>query len=96
MKIISASIDLTKIDKSLIKEHSNGSKYYQISIILNDEKDQYGNDVSISNGQTKEQREAREKKTFIGNGKVVWEGENRSNSSTSQTQSGSIDNDLPF
>ena len=33
-KIIAASIDLTKLDKSRIKPGKNGAEYYDISIIL--------------------------------------------------------------
>ena len=33
-QIISASIDLTKIDKSKINNHKNGSAYYNIDIFL--------------------------------------------------------------
>lgn len=70
--IISCSIDLTKIDKSKIKEHSNGSKYYQMQVFINDKPDQYGNDVSVAENQTKEASKAKEKKVYIGNGKVVY------------------------
>ena len=72
-KIIGASIDLTKIDKSKIKEGKNGQKYIDISIVLNDEADKFGNTVAITEGQTKEERGAKAKKTYLGNGKVVWE-----------------------
>ena len=71
-KIISASIDLSKINKKKIVAHKNGGKYYSIQITLNDEKDKYDNDVSIAEGQTKEEREKKEKKIYIGNGKTVW------------------------
>ena len=69
--IIGASIDLLKIDKSKIKNHANGSKYYSLTLILDDEPDQYGNHLSIIEPQTKEQRDAKEKKVYIGNGKVL-------------------------
>jgi hypothetical protein len=72
MKIVSGSIDLNKLDKSKIKEHANGAKYYPVLIMLNDEADKYGNDCSIATGQTKEEREAKQKKSFIGNAKTVW------------------------
>lgn len=72
MKIIAGSIDLSKIDKTRIKEGKNGAKYYDISIIVNDEMNQYGQDVSITTGQTKEERAAKEKATYIGNGKTVY------------------------
>ena len=90
MKIYSASIDLTKIDKSKINNHKNGSAYYNIDIFIKDEKDQYGNDCSISQSQSKEQREAKEKKVYIGNGKSVW------NSDSSQSENKSEEINLPF
>ena len=71
-KIIAASIDLTKLDKSRIKPGKNGAEYYDISIILNDQPNQYGQDASITTGQTKEERAAKVKATYIGNGKIVF------------------------
>jgi hypothetical protein len=68
--IISASIDLAKIDKGNIYE-KDGKKYLSLQISVNDET-KYGNNVSIAIGQTKEQREAKVDKTYLGNGKVVW------------------------
>lgn len=66
--IISGSIDLTKIDKSKLV---NG-KYLNVQISINENTDNYGNNVSITINQTKEEREAKAKKTYIGNAKVVW------------------------
>jgi len=71
MRIISGSIDLSKIDKSRIVE-KDGKKFYNITIIVNDEKNTYGQDVGITTEQTKEQRERKEQKHFIGNGKTVY------------------------
>lgn len=73
MKIIAASIDLSKIDKSRIIEGKKGGKYYNITITLNDEPDQYEYDVSITEGQTKEERERKDKRKYIGNGKTVFD-----------------------
>lgn len=72
-KLINLSIDLTKIDKSKINNHPNGSKYYSITVELKDEADTYGNNVSAWNAQTKEERAAKANRQFIGNGKVIWE-----------------------
>jgi hypothetical protein len=66
--LISGSIDLTKIDKSKLKD----GKYLNIQISINDTTDNYGNNVAITLNQTKEEREAKEKKTYLGNAKVVW------------------------
>ena len=53
-----------------IKQEDGTYKYYTASI--NDELDKYGNNVAITVQQTKEQREAKEKKVYVGNGKVIW------------------------
>jgi hypothetical protein len=84
-KIITASIDLAKIDKSKIvttdkngNPFANGAKYLNVQISLNDEADQYGNTVAISINQSKAEREAGEKRIYLGNGKVTWESDNTS------------------
>jgi hypothetical protein len=71
MAIINASIDLTKIDKSKIKNHENGSKYLSLSIFINDEPDRFGNNVGIAVAQSKEEREAKEPRVYLGNGKTT-------------------------
>ena len=89
-QIIGASIDLTKIDKSKIITGKTGAQYYNITIIVNDEPNQYGKDVAVQNEQTKEQRLAKEKPTYIGSGKVVWS-KAKGEASNSQADDG-----LPF
>jgi len=69
--IIKASINLNLIDKSKIIEGKKG-KYLPISITLNDEPDQFGNQGPIVIAQTKEEREAKAAKTYLGNVQVVW------------------------
>ena len=69
--IISASIDLTKIDKAKIYEGKKG-KYYPITVVLNDEPGQYGDSGYIMTEQTKEERDAKNPKQYLGNVKVVW------------------------
>lgn len=68
--IINASIELTKIDKSKVFE-KDGRKYLSVTIAINDET-QFGNNVGIAHNQSKEEREAKDKKAYFGNGKVVW------------------------
>ena len=52
--IINASIDVTKIDRTkLIKD-----KYLNLSIIVDDKNDKFGNNVSITLSQSKEERDA--------------------------------------
>ena len=70
-KLISASIDVTKIDKSRLFKGKKGT-YLSLDIWVNDEEDQYGNTVSINESLTSEEREAGTKKNYIGNGKKVF------------------------
>ena len=69
--IIKASINLNNIDKSKIIDGKKG-KYLPITITLNDEPDQFGNQGPIVIAQTKEEREAKTAKTYLGNVQVVW------------------------
>ena len=69
--IIKTSIDLTKIPKDKIIEGKKG-KYLPISITLNDELDQFGNNGPVTVAQTKEEREAKVDKVYLGNVQVVW------------------------
>jgi hypothetical protein len=110
MKIISCSIDLSKIDKSQIKTtdkngnpFANGAKYYNFQVFLNSEPDQYGNHAAIAENQTQEQRGDGEKKKYIGNGKIVFINSN-DGTSTKKTETQetpppatqTFETDLPF
>ena len=69
--IIATSINLTEIPKDKIIEGKKG-KYLPITITLNDELDQFGNQGPVVVEQTKEERDAKAPKTYLGNVKVVW------------------------
>lgn len=91
--IISGSIDLTKIDKSKLKD----GKYLNVQVSVNDNTDNYGNNVAFTLNQTKEEREAKEKKTYIGNGKVVWTDGVIKTAEKVEAQTAKTENDsLPF
>jgi hypothetical protein len=64
------SICLSDIHKEKITEGKNGKKYLNVTLWVNDTPDQYGNIGSIQVSQTKEQRDAQEKKQYIGNFKA--------------------------
>lgn len=53
-----------------IKGKDGSYKNYTISI--SDETNDYGQNVVMYVSQTKEQREAKEKKQYVANGSVVW------------------------
>jgi len=91
--IINASIDLSKIDSSRIFE-KDGRKWLSLSISVNDETN-YGNNVGISIAQSKEEREAKQPKTYLGNGKVVWNSGTIVNAAKEEQEVVENDN-LPF
>lgn len=66
--LISLSIDVTKITKSKIKD----GKYLEVTISVDDQTNQWGKNASIYESQTKEERESKASKAYIGGGKVVW------------------------
>ena len=99
--IIKASINLNSIPKDRIYEGKKG-KYLPITITLNDELDQFGNQGPVVVEQTKEERDAKAPKTYLGNVKVVWtNGENvdvapRDNNSAPAPAPAAAEEDLPF
>ena len=69
--IIKANINLNVIPKEKIFNGKKG-KYLPITITLNDEPDQFGNQGPVVVEQTKDERDAKAPKTYLGNVKVVW------------------------
>jgi hypothetical protein len=65
--LISASLDVTKITKARLNE----GKWLNITISVNNET-KYGNNCGVYESLTKEEREAKDKRNYLGNGKVVW------------------------
>ena len=66
--LASISLDLTKVDKSrLIK-----GKYLNLTLSVNDELDKYDNNVAAWESQSKEERESKVTRNFLGNGRVLW------------------------
>lgn len=70
-QLISASIDVSKISKDKLIKGDKGT-YLNITISINDEVDQYGNQAGIYESQSKDEREAKAKKNYLGNGKIAW------------------------
>lgn len=69
--IIKTSINLNDIPKDKIIAGKKG-KYLPITITINDEVDQFGNQGPVMVEQTKEERDAKVAKVYLGNVKVVW------------------------
>jgi len=69
--ILSASLNVAKIDQTKLIDGRTG-KFLNVTITINDEVDKFGNNASIFESQTKEEREAKTPKNYLGNGKVIW------------------------
>jgi len=99
--IIKTSINLNEIPKEKIFVGKKG-KYLPITITINDELDQFGNQGPVVVEQTKEERDAKAPKTYLGNVKVVWtNGTNvepapRDNQSAPAPAPAATEPDLPF
>ena len=65
-----AAIATIGLKYSDLKPNEKG--YVNLSINMNDETNQWGQNVSVTLSQTKEEREAKAKRTYVANGKVVW------------------------
>lgn len=68
--LVNFSIDLNKVPKTAVTS-KNGKAYLNLTMSVNDET-KFGNNTGVFIRQTKEQRDAKDKKEYIGNGQVVW------------------------
>lgn len=66
--MITAKIDVTKIDKSKLFQGKNGAKYLDI-VLFETPDDKYGNDYRICQSVSKEERAKGVKGAILGNGK---------------------------
>ena len=69
--IAQISIDLTKIDQSRVIVKGK-NKYLNLDVLIRDEVNQYNQNVAVYHSQNKEERESKEAKSYVGNGKAVW------------------------
>ena len=104
--IIKANINLNNIPKDKIY-HGKKGKYLPITITINDELGNYGDNGPIIVEQSKEERDAKADKVYLGNVKVVWtngtnvataprDGEPAQNSAPPQAAPAAVEDDLPF
>jgi len=90
--IINLSINLEKIDKSKIIAGKKG-KYLNLTVGGNrDGEDQYGNTHYCFQSQSKEEREGKAEKNYLGNGKEFVFNNDTATASTSSNN----EDDLPF
>ena len=69
--LLNISINVADLPKEKFVQGKKGT-YYNFTVSVNDDTNQFGQNVSVYDSQTKEEREAKKSKVYIGNGKVVW------------------------
>ena len=69
--LINLSINLDSLPKEKFVKGKKGT-YYNFTVSVNDDTNTYGQNASVFDSQSKEQREAKEPKKYIGNGVVIW------------------------
>ena len=69
-KLISLSIDVSKINAKRLYKGKKG-QYLSATLFLKEEVDQYGNNGFIVESITKDEREAGQKGTILGNAKFL-------------------------
>ena len=90
-KIINIKVDVTKLDKSKFFVGKKGT-YANITVAENlDGESEYGDTHYVYESQSKEERDAKTPKTYLGNGKEFVFNSNGVNQTTE-----TVDDDLPF
>ena len=96
-KILNVSVNVEKINKAKLIKGKKGT-YLSLNIAINDEKDQFENDCSVWENQSKEEREAKADKNYLGNGKIIWSNDPEATTQKAQEVGQEVDedDDLPF
>lgn len=98
--ILNTSINLSAIPKDKIINGKKG-KYLPITITVNNELDNFGYQGPVTVTQSKEERDMKVDKTFLGNVKVAWT-DGKTNKLEGQPQEQEVkapaeaEKDLPF
>jgi len=95
--IINYSLRVDKLPKEKFIAGKDGAVYVNLTMSVNDET-RYGNNASIYISQTKEENEAKKQRTYLGNGKVVWNNGSIVNAEkqVKEAVQDEVGSDLPF
>jgi len=92
-KIINVKIDVTKLDKNKFFKGKKGT-YANVTVAENmDGESEYGDTHYVFESQSKEERDAKTPKNYLGNGKEFVFG-NNGGTQTATTET--VDDDFPF
>ena len=95
--IINYSLRVDKLPKEKFVAGKDGAVYLNLTMSVNDET-RFGNNASIYISQTKEENEAKKQRSYVGNGKVVWNNGSIVNAEkeVKQALQEEVESDLPF
>ena len=95
--LINVSLRVDKLPKEKFVSGKDGAVYYNFTVGVNDESNQWGQNVSLTDSQTKEEREAKKPKTYLGNGNVIWtNGQITVADKKQEATTATVDDNLPF
>jgi hypothetical protein len=95
--IINVSLRVDALPKEKFVSGKDGKVYYNFTVSVNDEPNQFGQNVSLTDSQTQEEREAKKPKVYLGNGNVVWtNGEIKTAPKKDKATAAEVESDLPF
>jgi hypothetical protein len=69
--LINFNLNIAKLPKEKFVAGKEGNVYINLTMAVNDET-RYGNNTSVYVAQSKEEREAKKQRQYLGNGKVLW------------------------
>jgi hypothetical protein len=95
--LINLSLRVDKLPKEKFVQGKDGAVYYNFTIGVNDESNQWGQNVSATDSQTQEERTAKKPKSYLGNGIVVWtDGNIKLADKKVEATAKEVEADLPF
>ena len=96
--LVNLNIRVDKLPREKFVMGKDNAVYYNFTVAINDEANQWGQNVSAYDSQTKEERDAKKAKTYLGNGNVVWTDGNIKAVKKETASQGKEDvtSDLPF
>lgn len=69
--LINFNLRVDKLPKEKFIAGKEGAVYVNLTMAVNDET-RYGNNTSVYVAQSKEEREVKKQRQYLGNGKVLW------------------------
>ena len=70
--IANLNLRVDKLPKENFVKGKDGAVYVNLTLSLNNDSNQYGQNISAFVPQSKEEREAKKNRQYVGNGQIVW------------------------